>query len=217
MLPAIVGTPLGRRIGTPDVAAKIVSASRRLMVRFGYTKMTVEDIAHAAGIGKGTVYLHFSSKEEIALAVINGFVTQVFSELRRIAGSTELSVEERIRQMLVARVLKRLSLFRPFVTSLNDLLAAIRPALIAQRAQQLEDEAAIFAAVLRQGMASGKFRALPAETTAHAFLDATNSLLPYYLSPHELRASGPLHVRVLEVSALLLTGLAPSSRTEGHS
>ncbi len=33
---------------------KILDATERLLARYGYAKMTVEDIAREAGIGKGT-------------------------------------------------------------------------------------------------------------------------------------------------------------------
>ena len=38
-----------------------------LLVKYGYRKMTVEDIAHEAGIGKGNMNRDFSNKEEVAL------------------------------------------------------------------------------------------------------------------------------------------------------
>src|SRR6187397_2922070 len=46
-------------IGTRDA---ILDATDRLLARYGYKKMTIDDLAHEVGIGKGSVYLHFSSK-----------------------------------------------------------------------------------------------------------------------------------------------------------
>lgn len=43
----------------------IFAATERLLVKFGYDKTTVSDIAKEAGISKGAVYLHFSSKDEL--------------------------------------------------------------------------------------------------------------------------------------------------------
>ncbi len=50
-----------------QVREAILDAVGRLLLKYGYRKMTVEDIAREAGIGKGSVYLHFPSKEEVAL------------------------------------------------------------------------------------------------------------------------------------------------------
>jgi len=65
----------------------ILDATNRLLARFGYRKMTVEDIAAEAGIGKGTVYLHFSSKEEVVLSHVDRLVDRLKERLREISGS----------------------------------------------------------------------------------------------------------------------------------
>ena len=65
----------------------ILDATDRLLARYGYRKMTVEDIAHEAGIGKGTIYLHFTSKEEIVLSHVDRIVDRVKQRLREIAAS----------------------------------------------------------------------------------------------------------------------------------
>lgn len=188
-------------------AVDILDATERLLSRFGYAKMTVDDIAQAAGIGKGSVYLHFRSKEEVVLSLVDRSVREVFSRLRAIADDGHLSASDRLRKMLAARVLERVFRFRRYAASLYDLLAAIRPALVAQRGQQLDEEARIFEAVIRDGVRSKEFRAGAAGMAASALLDATNSLLPYYLSPRQLGAAAELEQRTSEVVKLLLSGL----------
>jgi AcrR family transcriptional regulator len=44
---------------------QIVEAAIREFSRKGFSRTTIDDIARAAGIGKGTVYEYFSNKEEI--------------------------------------------------------------------------------------------------------------------------------------------------------
>ncbi len=43
----------------------ILSIARRMLLDRGYVGMTMDRIAHAAGCSKGTVYQHFSNKEDI--------------------------------------------------------------------------------------------------------------------------------------------------------
>ncbi len=50
--------------------ARILSATRELLLHYGYDKTTVSDIARAAGISKGAIYLHFNSKEQIIHALV---------------------------------------------------------------------------------------------------------------------------------------------------
>jgi TetR/AcrR family acrAB operon transcriptional repressor len=50
----------------PDPRAQqIFDAAERLIIRYGYDKMTVADVAKEAGISKGAIYLHFKSKDEL--------------------------------------------------------------------------------------------------------------------------------------------------------
>jgi AcrR family transcriptional regulator len=192
-----------------EVKDAILDATDRLLARFGYRKMTVEDIAAEAGIGKGTVYLHFSSKEEVVLSHIDRIVDRLKERLRVIGRSDE-SAAARLRLMLVTRVLFRFDSIQHYTQSLNDLLAVLRPGLLSRRAQYFDAEAQIFAEVLSDGKASGEFGFANAHATAHALLQATNGLLPYSLSTSELGERKEVEQRTLDVANLLLCGLLRS-------
>ncbi|PRX49116.1 TetR family transcriptional regulator [Prauserella shujinwangii] len=53
-----------------DRADRILDATADLFVRFGAGKTTVDDIARAAGVSKGSVYLEFAGKRELAEALV---------------------------------------------------------------------------------------------------------------------------------------------------
>lgn len=192
----------------PKEAVKdaILDATDRLLARYGYRKMTVEDIAHEAGIGKGTIYLHFASKEEVVLSHVDRIVDRLKERLREI-GSSAAPVPERLRQMLITRVMFRFDSIQHYTQSLNDLLAALRPGLLARRAMYFEAEALIFAEVLSNGRKSGEFEFADEYATAHAMLQATNGLLPYSLSTTELGERQEVEQRTADVADLILRGL----------
>ncbi|WP_163508158.1 TetR/AcrR family transcriptional regulator [Fodinicola acaciae] len=48
---------------------RILDAATELLLRWGYRKITVEDIAREAGVGKGTVYLHWKTKQQVFYGV----------------------------------------------------------------------------------------------------------------------------------------------------
>ena len=197
----------------PKEAVKdaILDATDRLLARFGYRKMTVEDIAVEAGIGKGTIYLHFASKEEVVLSHVDRIVDRLKQQHLAVIARSEITAPERIRQMLLARVLFRFDSIQHYTQSLNDLLAALRPGLLARRAKYFEEEAQIFAAVLAEGRASGEFQFANELTTARALLEATNGLLPYSLSTNELGEREEVERRTSAIADLLLHGLLAKS------
>jgi len=198
-----------------DVREGILDATERLLARYGYRKMTVEDIAREVGVGKGTIYLHFSSKEEIVLSHVDRIVDRLKERLHAIAQSNATAAI-RLRLMLLTRVLFRFDSIQHYTQSLNDLLAALRPGLLARRAHYFDDEAQILADVLNQGRDAGEFEFGDALSTAYALLHATNALLPYSLSTIELGEREEVKEKTAAVADLILHGLLlkPNAATD---
>lgn len=122
-----------------ETRGRILDAGERLLGRFGYRKMTVEDIVVEAGIGKGTVYLSLPSNEEVVLSTVDRIVDRVCAEMERVAGSGG-SAAETLRAMLRARVMVRFEAVREYSGSLDDLLRSVRAALLARRVRHFEQE-----------------------------------------------------------------------------
>ncbi len=189
-----------------ELRETILDATDRLLARYGYRKMTVEDIAREVGIGKGSIYLHFASKEEIVLSHVDRIVERLKERLSAVARS-DADAAIRLRLMLLARVLYRFDSVQHYTRSLDDLLAALRPGLLARRSLYFDAEAQIFAAVLNEGRDTGEFEFADALTTGYALLHATNALLPYSLSTTELGERAEVKAKTEQIADLLLHGL----------
>lgn len=195
------------RSASPDLRTRVLNAADRLLARYGYRKMTVEDIATEAGIGKGSVYLAFESKEEVALSCIDRMVEGVLAELREIGAGPGPHLE-RLRAMLVRRITRRADYARTHATSLDAMLAAVRPAFLLRRERHFDAEARVLATLLAAARRAGAARALEPRATARALITATNALLPYSLSVAELGRRAEIERRARAVAELLVLGIA---------
>jgi AcrR family transcriptional regulator len=184
----------------------ILDAAERLLARYGYRKMTMDDLAREAGIGKGTTYLHFPSKQEVVLCSIDRIVDRLLEQLRTIAQSTDAAAVK-VRKMLATRVLFRFDSVKAYPQGLDDVLRALRPAYLARRQRYFAAEASVISYVLRAGREAGVFTLDDAPATAHLLLLATNSLLPYSLSRRELGKRKEVEEQVGRIADLLLDGM----------
>lgn len=191
------------REDTPNV---ILDAADRLIARFGYRKTTVEDVAREAGVGKGTIYLYFPSKEELALSLADRKNEHIRERLRCILRGAGPPVA-RLHRMLVARVMLRLDVVTHYGDTWEELLAALRTAYIARRERWLEAEAGLFAEILAEGRVVGVFEYEDALDTARALLLATTGLLPSNLGPQELAARHDVERRAARLADLLIRSL----------
>jgi AcrR family transcriptional regulator len=50
-------------------ADRILDTARELLLSWGYRRVTIDELSRRAGVGKGTIYLHWRSREEVFHAV----------------------------------------------------------------------------------------------------------------------------------------------------
>ena len=191
-----------------DIRDLILDGVDVLLAKFGYKKMTMEDVARQVGIGKGTIYLHFPSKEELVLAHIDRIAETVVRKITEIAGTND-APERRLRRMLVLRVVHRFDSVAHYSQSLGDLLSSVREALIVRRQAYFEKEAAVFEDVLREGARLGALDCPDPRTASFVLIQSTNALLPFNLSPRELGRREDVEDQVGRIADLLIKGLLP--------
>lgn len=79
-------------------AEQIVAAADELFARYGYERTSIEDIAKHLGIGKGSVYLEFKTKQDILIEILRRhaetILTHFEQRLSNIEGSPLQTMEE---------------------------------------------------------------------------------------------------------------------------
>lgn len=189
-----------------DISSVILDAAEKLVEKYGYKKTTMEDIAREAGTGKGTLYLHFKNKEELAFSILDRETAKVHSKLTGIARSSACPVD-RVRAMLIVRVMERFDSVQRYAQSLDDLFSTLRVELLHRRSQYIEEEARIISMAMEEGIRDGSIECKDAYHTSQLLLMATSSLLPYNLSSKELGGREDILSKTIQIVDLMFLGL----------
>ncbi len=91
--------PTKKEVVTAFRTREILAAAREVMERRGVEATTMDEIAAAAGVAKGTIYLYFRSKEELIYALMSQVGENMLQDLKAIV-ETSHSPREKLLQVL---------------------------------------------------------------------------------------------------------------------
>jgi AcrR family transcriptional regulator len=172
-------TELRRRVRRKEARpAEIVEAALALFTERGFAATKLEDVALRAGIGKGTIYLYFPTKEELFRAVVRQRLVPNLDEIEAmVAAHTGPTAD------LLRRIAERaLQLIETDITAIPKLVLAESgnfPAIARLYAEEVAKRGmALMERIFACGMERGEFRRLD-----------PHSVLPLF--------SGPLLVMAL--------------------
>jgi len=74
--------PNRKKIQGAETKKRLYESAEKLFSNNKFAAVSVESIAEAAGVTKGTFYVHFDSKDELYLSVFNDFVSQLDMDYR---------------------------------------------------------------------------------------------------------------------------------------
>lgn len=150
---------------------QIMEAALEVFADKGYAGATMDEVAHSAGVTKGTIYLYFTSKEALFLSSIRRELETLLALLPEVRIEADGSVEDLARG--VARSLVGM-LMSPRITRLIPLVVAEvnhLPGLTRLYREEMLPKANLeLAAVLRTAMELGILRPLAPIITARALL-----------------------------------------------
>lgn len=191
---------------------ELVAAALNLFVARGYAATRLEDVAAAAGVSKGTVYLYFANKEELFKAVVQENLLPALAEGEALIDSFEGTSEALLHEILMGWW--ELIGESP-ASGLTKLLMA-ESGNFPDLAQYYNEEVIercdrLFARILARGVARGEFRDTDVDLSTLAL---TAPMLFLMMWKHSF---GPCAAKVLEpkafithVVALMLHGLLRS-------
>ncbi|VFU18780.1 transcriptional regulator of fatty acids degradation (FadR-long-chain (C14-C20) acyl-CoAs) [anaerobic digester metagenome] len=174
----------------------LFEAAAGIFARKGYHKATVEEIARAIGVAKGTIYYHFENKEDLYLAVIREGVYLFKQKLDRVA-ATKAPPPEKIG-MLIEGQLLFFEQEKDFVfLFLKELFSTgVRRELLAE---MLAGCLQVIRNVVEDGIQDGSFKAVDPEITTSALFGMVAIPALHYLSYNRNIPLEPVHSAVGEI------------------
>lgn len=162
--------------------AKILKAAIRVFAQRGVAKTKMADIAEATGIGKGTIYEYFRSKEDIFAEAY----TLLFQDMDIKIGAvieSEITPEDKLRLLMTET-------FESLVADGGEFAGIMmafwsegvrnkdeRISEIINLEQIYDDYRKVIAAILEEGMQTGVFREVDAILTASVLIGAIDGIL----------------------------------------
>lgn len=156
--------------------AQVLAAARTCIVALGYERVTMRDIAEAAGVSTGTVVFYFHDKESVLEAALLGKIQDTgiaFRAALKGARSAREQLERLVEASLPANDEVR-DEWRLWLTFWGEALRNERLRVVSER--QHRRWTRFLARIVREGVAAGEFTAVDPEVTATeiaALIDGT--------------------------------------------
>jgi AcrR family transcriptional regulator len=182
----------------------LVETARVLFTRNGYDRTTMTDIAREAKKGRRTLYVHFSSKEELLRKVIEMELNKILDVLRAIVDK-DIPADRKIMEFVVSRLNNvRHTVFRN--GSLRADFTRFYLAIDSIRRKYDKIEIGLIRSILVEGREQGLFHYGDAEVMAEIIHYSIKGLETPYVRG---RVAGNVEVAILERHArqVILRGL----------
>ena len=152
--------------------AGILEAARSVFATKGFNDATVDDIANAAGVAKGTVYLYYRSKRDIYLSALKFGIQQMHAALEEQL-KAESTTEGKLRALIAVKLAyfdENRDFFKIYYSELGNL--CIHPGAIDSEFKTLYlEQAKVIESILKEGARKKVLRAVRAEQAAFAISD----------------------------------------------
>ncbi|MCR5791039.1 MAG: TetR/AcrR family transcriptional regulator [Lachnospiraceae bacterium] len=133
---------------------EILDVAEELFAQKGFDHASTNDIIHRIGIARGTLYHHFSSKEEILDAIVDRMTDQAVARAKRVAADREEPLLERLTGTIGA-----LNIDSASGHTVMEQLHKPQNALLHQKMQErlLSGVVPLIAGLIEEGNAAGIF------------------------------------------------------------
>ena len=191
-----------------DRSEEVYAAALRLFREKGYHATSMQDIAAAVGLYKGSLYHYIDGKEELLAKVFERGMGALLAEVERIAADTRLAPSVQLRQVVEAHVAAVATNLDALTVYLHEWRALAGDSLVNVRGQR-ERYTHLVAEIVARGVAAGEFRVPDVRIATLGLLGMCNWLCQWY-SPNGRLSAREIGARFADMMLDGLRGTTPS-------
>ena len=166
-------------VGAGAREGEVYSAALRLFREKGYHATSMQDIAEAVGLYKGSLYHYIGGKQELLVQVFERGMGALLSEVERIAAESSVSPGRQLRQVIRAHVAAVAEHLDALTVYFHEWRALDGEALVHVR-EQRERYTALVSAIVSRGVETGEFRPVDVRLATLGVLGMCNWLCQWY-------------------------------------
>src|SRR3954471_13957200 len=137
-------------------AEEVYTAALRLFREKGYHATSMQDIAAAVGLYKGSLYHYIGGKEELLVQVCSRAMSDLLADAEQIASDTACSASAQVRALLEKHVVAVAENLDALTVYLHE-FRALSGEPFDRVARQRERYTAIVGEIVSRGVGSGEF------------------------------------------------------------
>lgn len=173
---AVHSTASKRRGAAPEKRERILKAAIKVFAKNGFYATRVSEIAKAAGVADGTIYLYFKNKDDVLITIFEEGIQELLAILREVAASDE-PFERRVSRIIELQ-LGLLEAERDLAEVITVNLRQSSSLLKQYAAPLFMEYIDVIAGLIREGQKQGAFRKdLNPRVVARSLFGALDAIL----------------------------------------
>src|SRR3989339_1516482 len=158
-----------------EIKEKILQATKDMFYKYGYSKVTMEEIAADLGISKRTLYKHFSNKEHILREIVNNAKCEIETYVDNLIDDKETEFIIKLQNFMAFVVSHFSRLSNPIVQDLVKNQPEVWKDIQQFRKKNAHD---CFSRLIKQGIENGIFRDdINSEVVTMLYFSAVHGML----------------------------------------
>lgn len=163
-----------------EIRQRILTTAHTEFLKFGFTRVTVDEIAGKMGMSKKTIYKHFPSKDDLVDALMKSVMASMEKSCDEILAHETTDFVEKLRSMMTLVAVQYSGLGRPLLEDLEKNAPNIWKRIDEFRSKRIM---LVFGRLLEEGVGKGSFRS---DIDRQLILMIYTNAIQTIINPHTL-------------------------------